>query len=119
MATQSSLSASDEIFIAARDSFVSSLSDAERAQLRNCSSINALLDTIRGLGHLAKSRRRLEPCFKKIKSFGDNLAPYFKVIEIFCAAHPEWANIALGALRLILEVKTDSLLSTAPGFTPF
>ncbi|KAJ3535001.1 hypothetical protein NM208_g7314 [Fusarium decemcellulare] len=43
----------------------------------------------------------------KIRTFSDKLSPYFKIIDIFCSTHPEWANIAWGALRLILQLASN------------
>ncbi|KAE8441834.1 hypothetical protein EG329_004287 [Mollisiaceae sp. DMI_Dod_QoI] len=47
---------------------------------------------------------RLARCMSKIEGLGRSLEPYFKIIEIFCGAHPDWANIALGAFRLVLQL---------------
>lgn len=40
----------------------------------------------------------------KVTNFGINLESYFKIMEIFCGSHPEWSNIALGALLLVLKL---------------
>ncbi|KAI0477577.1 hypothetical protein GGR56DRAFT_665513 [Xylariaceae sp. FL0804] len=94
----------DQIFVDARDQFLGSLSSAERAQFQNCSSTAELLRSIRSLCAVGNAKRRAMPCLEKIKSFGDKLEPYFKVAELFCGAHPAWANVALGALRLVLQL---------------
>lgn len=94
----------DELFIEAREAFFSSLSTIAKSQFGNCSSIEEVLDGIRNLKHPIKDQRRIHRALEKIKTFGDNLQPYFKIIEIFCGSHPEWSNLVLGALRLILQV---------------
>lgn len=94
----------DQLFIEAREGFFSSLSTIEISQFGNCSSVKEVLDGIRNLKHPIKDKRRIYQALDQIKAFGDNLEPYFKIIEIFCGSHPEWSNLALGALRLILQV---------------
>jgi hypothetical protein len=53
----------------------------------------------------SKAKHLGTPLLSKIKGFSDNLGPYFKVLEVFCGTHPQWANNAFGALRLILQVR--------------
>jgi hypothetical protein len=103
--TSTSNFSGSDIFTKARDGFLASLSEYERARFSKCSSVKALLEDIQQLGSLSKSRRRLAGCMSKIEGFGRNLEPYFRIIEIFCGSHPDWANIALGALRLVLQVR--------------
>ncbi|KAK4031405.1 hypothetical protein C8A01DRAFT_51500 [Parachaetomium inaequale] len=94
----------EDPFARARDEFLSTLASEERAQFSSCSSVGDLLDNIRCLPNLTRAKRRVKPCLDKIKALGDNLAPYFKIIEIFCASHAESANLVLGALHLILKL---------------
>lgn len=103
----------EELFARARDEFLSTLAPEERAQFSSCSSVQDVLGKIKGLQNLTKAKRRVKPCLDKIKDLGDNLTPYFKVLEIFCASNPEWANLVLGALHLILKV---SQLCSSPRF---
>ncbi|RYP78188.1 hypothetical protein DL771_000665 [Monosporascus sp. 5C6A] len=53
------------------------------------------------------SLRRITVSLQKVRAFGDNLSPYFKIMEIVCGSHPEWANIAMGALRFILQLASQ------------
>jgi len=92
------------LFGQARDSFFMSISSAERQNLSGCSTIDEVLSRIENLSSLSKAKKRILPCLEKVKSFGDNLSTYFKVLEIFCASNPEWANLALGSLFLVLQV---------------
>lgn len=107
MSNQANLLATNSVFSGARDSFLAALSPAEQSQFRTCANVTELLDSIRNFAHFSKSQRRLAPCLEKIKSFGETLSPFFKIIEIVCAARPEWANIALGALLLVLQVRVS------------
>ena len=91
-------------FFQARNTFLSSLSQSEQTQFKNCGSITEVIESLQSLEQLSKAKSRLLPYLAKVDSFGENLSPYFKILEIFCGSHPEWANIALGALRLILQV---------------
>ncbi len=93
------------LFLEARDSFLSSLSASEQQRLSQCASITDVLDGIRELEHISKATRRVLPCFAKVKSFGDKLQPYFDILEKFCDALPEWVNFALSALQLVLRVR--------------
>ncbi|KAJ8125434.1 hypothetical protein O1611_g8207 [Lasiodiplodia mahajangana] len=96
--------AAEAAFASAKDSFLNSLAPTEREQFRACSSINELLVGLRNLSQFRDRVPRLESCFERINAFGEKLSPYFKIIEIVFAAHPEWANIALGSLRLVLQL---------------
>jgi hypothetical protein len=94
-----------DLFTQTRDEFLKALADHERARFSKCGSIDELLSDVKALESFSKSRRRTTACLAKVKAFGDNLVPYFKIMEIACTTPPEWANIALGALRLILQVR--------------
>ncbi|KAK0649423.1 hypothetical protein B0T16DRAFT_410052 [Cercophora newfieldiana] len=95
------------LFTQARDTFLASLSAAERQNLSGCSDINEVLDRIASIASLSKAKKRIFPCLEKIKTFGDNMSTYFKVLEIFCGSHPEWANLALGSLFLVLQLSSN------------
>jgi len=92
-----------DLFARARDEFPSTLALEEHAQFSACSSVQGVLGKIKCLPNLTRAKR-VTPCLDKIKALGDNLTPYFKIIEIFCASRPEGANLVLGALHLILKV---------------
>jgi hypothetical protein len=91
------------LFTKARDDFLSELSAGEKLTFSKCSSAEELLASCDKFHVIAKAKRRGIPSFRRIKSLSDNLTPYFKIIEISCATHPEWA-LAFGALRLVLTV---------------
>jgi hypothetical protein len=40
----------------------------------------------------------------RIKTFSSRLQPYFDILNIVVQSHPEWAAIAWGAIRLVLQV---------------
>ncbi|KAL1850418.1 hypothetical protein Daus18300_012952 [Diaporthe australafricana] len=92
------------IFTQARNDFLSLLSPAEQADLNSCSSVQDLIGNLERFQHFSNGGRRVKRCLEKVKHLGDNLEPYFKIMEIFCGAHPEWANIALGSLQLVLQL---------------
>lgn len=94
----------DDLFLHAQHQFLDTLADHDRTQFSQCASIEELLANIKQYEGFSKRKRRISASLAKLKVFGDNLGPYFKVVEIICGAHPEWANIALGALRLVLQV---------------
>lgn len=95
----------NNVFLQARNDFISLLSPSEQADLSQCSSVQELIGNLEKFQHLNKGGRRIKRCLEKVKHLGDNLEPFFSVMEIFCGAHPEWANIALGSLQLVLQVR--------------
>jgi len=98
------LSTPDAVFREARDKFLKALSKEEKAQFTKCDSIDKLLADVKKPLEFSRSHRRVSACLRIVKSFGDNLEPYFKIVELVCGAHPEFANIAFGAFRLVLVV---------------
>lgn len=101
----------DNVFIQARDDFVALLSPSEQASLSSCPSIQHLILKLEKFQHLSNGGTRIKRNLEKVTALGNNLQPYFKVMETFCGAHPEWANIALGSLLLILQVRDLSTLT--------
>ena len=100
----------DKLFNDAKSNFLATLTPQERDQFSACSSANELLSDIKALGHIRNSRRAL-PFFRRIKAFSDHLSPYFKTIEMVCQSNPEWACIAWGAFRLVLQVSNRVVAS--------
>jgi hypothetical protein len=92
------------LFAKAQDDFLAGLSDSERATFSRCNSSADLLASCQNFDVIAKVKRRGLPLLRRIKCLSDNLEPYFKVMEILCSTHPEWANIVLGTFRLVLTV---------------
>ena len=109
-ARRSSVSA-DEAFQQAQDQFIASLSQQEKTSFSKCSSPQELLDEVQKFEVISKNTRRGLGLLKHIKSFSDNLQPYFKVIEIIIQCPPQWAAIAWGSIRLVLQVKSVSCSS--------
>lgn len=101
-----------DVFAAARDKFLTSLSATERAWFTPCSSIQEVLQEANKFEQFANRRSKTTRCLQKIKQLGDNLEPYFKILEIFGASHPDWANIALGSLLLVFKVSIYMPLQT-------
>ncbi|KAF5013300.1 hypothetical protein FDECE_695 [Fusarium decemcellulare] len=95
------------LLIQAQEEFSQSLSYDERKSLQTCQSPEDLLQSIDRFVNVAQKRRCGKALLHKIKNFSDKLSPYFKIIDIFCSIHPEWANIAWGALRLILQLASN------------
>lgn len=106
-ARRSSASA-NEAFQEAQDQFTASLSEKEKATFFKCSSAQELLDEVRKFQVVSKNKRRGLGLLQHIKTFSDNLQPYFKVIEIIIQCDPQWAAIAWGSIRLVLQVKSKS-----------
>lgn len=103
----------DHPFIWARNRFLSLLSPPEQADLSSCLSVEDLIGNLEKIPNLSNGGRRVKRSLEKVKVLGDNLQPYFRIMEIFCGAHPEWANIALGSLQLVLQVRVAALTPVA------
>jgi hypothetical protein len=98
------VSDANALFIEARNQFLDSISEQERAQFSQCSSADAVLEHLKGLESFQNDNRRATAVFRRIKSFSDYLEPYFQALDVIVQSHPEWCAIAWGALRLILRV---------------
>jgi hypothetical protein len=95
---------SSTLFQKAKQEFLLTLSQEERTRFSTCSSAEALLEDVREFTKLSKWGKRGAKPLKKIEALCCNLKPYFQVIEIFCGSNPQYANIAWGAFRLVLQV---------------
>jgi hypothetical protein len=91
----------DRVFNDAREQFLATLSDQERNQFSKCTSAAALLQDIERFG----ARFKQKGILSRIKSFTDHLQPYFEILGIVVQSNPEWAAIAWGAFRLVLQVR--------------
>lgn len=104
-----SLGKVDAVFRSAQHEFLAALSEKERSQFSGCASVQDLLSSLEKFDVISKAKRRGLPLLGRIKSLSNNLGPYFKVMEILCSSHPEWASIAYGAFRFILQVCEEVL----------
>ncbi|EHK17642.1 uncharacterized protein TRIVIDRAFT_210425 [Trichoderma virens Gv29-8] len=93
-----------ELFKEAQDTFLASLSEEERRSFPKCSSAEELVESARKLDILSRGHRDRKAMLRKIQAFGNKLSPFFGIIDILCSAHPEWANVAWGAFRLVLQM---------------
>jgi hypothetical protein len=106
--------ASSEVFSAARKQFFASISETEQASFSECSSQDEFLDDIRKLEVISKQKRRGTKFLKQINKLSDGLNQYFMVIEIIISSHPEYAAIAWGVFRLVLQVSYTSSIKRFP-----
>jgi hypothetical protein len=95
----------DHIFREARDNFLASLSAEERVHFPTCTSANNLINNIKAPDAFKKNHNRWMKTLKRFKDFGDQLQPYFEVMNIALQSHPEWTAIAFGAFRLVIQVR--------------
>ncbi|KAI0442752.1 hypothetical protein F4803DRAFT_550773 [Xylaria telfairii] len=98
---------SDKIFADAKAAFLAELSPGEATDFAECQSTSELIQAVRGLKVISKLRNRGSRILGQIKRFSDSLSPYFKIMELLAATHPEWANIALGALFLVFKMASN------------
>lgn len=99
--------------------FLRSLPPRERKLFEHCSSPEQMVAETGKLGVIADDRIRGTKLIGKIKSFTEKIKPYFEVIGIIIQSYPEYAAIAWGAFRLVLQVGSilhffDDLTSDKP-----
>jgi hypothetical protein len=95
------------VFEVAQKKFLDTLAPEESSRFKKCSSAEDLLKSAQELEVIAKDRIRGRRFISRIKSFNDNLAPYFGVIEFIISSHPEHAAIAWGSIRLALQLASN------------
>ena len=94
-------------FEQAIEQFHASLAPKERSLFSKCNSADELLSTVEDLEIIKKSRESSR-LVRRVKLFNDSLGHYFAVIDILVQSHPEYAALAWGAVRLVLQVFRDS-----------
>ena len=92
------------VFKHARDHFLQRLSSKDREVFAQISTSTELLDDFKKLQATFKDGQRWTKIFSAMEACNDRLQPYFKIVEIIISSHPEWAAVAWGAFRLILQV---------------
>ena len=102
---------SEALFAQVRDTFLESLSNQERARFTNCSSPEDLVASVRNFS-LPFEKGKRNKIIQFVKSFTERLAPYFEVLGTIVQSHPDWAAIAWGAFRLILQVGSQKVTLT-------
>jgi len=88
----------------ARDAFLASLSEKDRKLYSPCASSSELLAGIGKLEAITKQKTRGRKHLQAIREFSDNLAPYFRLVDIFVSSNPQYAALCWGAVRLVLQV---------------
>ena len=86
--------------------FLTSLPPRERKLFEHCSSPEQMVAETSKLAVIADDHIRGTKLIGKIKSFTEKIKPYFEVIDIIVQSHPEYAAIAWGAFRLVLQVSS-------------
>jgi hypothetical protein len=57
---------------------------------------------------LIKKTRKRGALMRRLTAFSDSLKHYFDVIGILVQSHPEYAALAWGAFRLVLQARQRS-----------
>jgi hypothetical protein len=98
------LTTSMDEFEQARDAFLAQVSDEEKAQFAQVKSTKDFLEGIKEFEQYAKNKKKWAKVLRGVQKCSEKLEPYFAVLGIFVSSHPEWAAIAWGAFRLVLQV---------------
>jgi hypothetical protein len=91
-------------FEEALDQFRASLAPQEQSIFTQCSSPEELIRHVENLESIKKIQKR-GALMQRVKTFSDSLRHYFDVIGILVQSHPEYAALAWGAFRLVLQVR--------------
>ncbi|KAJ4152231.1 hypothetical protein NW765_017740 [Fusarium oxysporum] len=100
----------NELFGKAKDEFLSVLSPEEAATFTSWTgqtTPDVLIEEAKRIAELFKDKSRSFRVYAQVSSFGESIRPYFEVLGIVVSSHPEWAAIAWGALRLILQLASN------------
>ncbi|KAL9121120.1 MAG: hypothetical protein Q9187_002326 [Circinaria calcarea] len=95
-----------QILVEARDQFLASLSDGERASFSKCSSIEEFLLDVGKLEVISTPKRRGAKFLTQIKRLSDRLQPCFKGLDLL-AQSDQWSAIAWGVFRLVLQLASN------------
>lgn len=83
--------------------FRSSLAPREQSLFTQCRSPEELITYVQSLEKLQDIQKR-GALIMYLERFSKNLSHYFDVIGILVQSHPEYAALAWGAFRLVLQV---------------
>ena len=98
---------SNDLFEKAKDRFLAVLSPTEIATFASWTgptTPEVFIDEAKRITESFKDKSRSFRAYAQVSAFGDAIRPYFEVLGIVVSSHPEWAAVAWGALRLILQV---------------
>ncbi|KAL2075301.1 hypothetical protein VTL71DRAFT_244 [Oculimacula yallundae] len=102
-----SSTSTEAIFKEAHTTFLTLLSPKERSLFSSCSCADELLADAQKLAVVSKNRVRGRRFMGRIKAFSDGLAPYFEVVGIIVQSNPEYAALAWGGVRLVLQLASN------------
>jgi hypothetical protein len=109
-----------DVFEEVREVFVQSIDPKRRHLFSNCASAEQLLSDARSWDLVKKNRIRGAVFICDIGKFANSVKPYFDVIGMIAQSHPEFAAIAWGAIRFVLQVSLtlqDGFFVVKFGFT--
>lgn len=101
---QSSKKAAEDVFIKARDSFLSSLSTDERQLFTPCPSKEEFEKALGELEVMTRRTDKRNKWMKVMRNFISLLEPYFKLVDIFVSSNPHYAAIVWGSIRVVFQV---------------
>jgi hypothetical protein len=84
--------------------FRASLAPQEQSIFTQCSSPEELISHVENLELIKKTQKR-GVLMRRLTDFSVSLSHYFDVIGILVQSHPEYAALAWGAFRLVLQVR--------------
>jgi hypothetical protein len=106
---QNSTAADVSPFELALKEFRSSLAPREQSIFGQCQSPEELITNVQNLEILQKTQKR-GVFMQRLSNFSKSLGHYFDVIGVLVQSHPEYAALAWGALRLVLQVLLNTLM---------
>lgn len=97
------------VFHEARTNFFTSLSKEERPLFAECTSAENMVQQLSNWDVITREKRRGKRMMAAITAFTNQLRPYFEVVTILVQSKPEFAALAWGGLRLILQARQWTL----------
>jgi hypothetical protein len=93
-----------DIFEAARDRFIGSLSPEDRLLYSPCASAEDFREAVKKLEATATRVGRRGKSMRCVYTLSKRLEPYFEVVNIFIQSNPQYSALFWGAFRLVLQV---------------
>ncbi|KAH8682820.1 hypothetical protein BGZ60DRAFT_205870 [Tricladium varicosporioides] len=107
--TNDNMITAEDVFAETASRFHSDLSEVDKCGFLVVETPESLIEAL--TTHIdtlnTPHRSRLHDAISKVASFAGNFGPYFKIVEIIISSHPEYAAIAWGGVRLVLQLSSQ------------
>ncbi|KAL6863348.1 hypothetical protein ACO1O0_003597 [Amphichorda felina] len=90
----------------AYNDFLASLPEKEKLSLFTtpCASADDIVKEIKSLDIMTRRGSSSKTCISMVQKLGDQLEPFFKIVEIFVSSKPEIAALVWGSVRFVFKL---------------